>query len=311
MSYRLYLNGELINHAAINLAWSSNKDTLGQELTFDMPFDDTRRFPTAEVKPNDKVSLIYDSELIFFGSIIDVEYTGRNPRKCYCLDLAFYLNKSKVTKQFNKINADEALRELLKPFGIKNNITNIPVEISKIYKAQEVSEIIKDILQIAEQQTGKKYRFEMRGDTFVVFVWTDIYAEVDVQWIENPTRKLSMENMKNRIEIVADNEKSTKVVAVEEDSNSIKTYGLLQESQTISEKDLPKAKTVAQNLLNDLNRLQESGSVNLLGDYRARAGRVITLNEPITGLQGDYFITDAQHNISNGIHTMTLTLEVV
>lgn len=311
MEYRLLLNGKNINNIALNLEWSSNKDTLGQQLTFDLPYDDTGTLSSVDVKPNDKISLYYKSKLIFFGSIIDIEYDGRRPRKCNCLDLAFYLNKSKITVQFNNKNADEAIKEVLKRFNIKNTVTSIPVKIKKIYKSEVVSDILKDILEIAEKQLGKKYRFEMRGDTLVVFNWNDIYVKANVRWIENPKRKVSFENMKNSVEVVSDNEKSTKIVATARDDASIKEYGLLQESQTIDEKELSKAKNIAQNLLKELNRIQENGSVSLLGNYEARAGRLITLNEPITGLKGDYFITDAQHTISNGIHLMNLSLEVV
>lgn len=311
MNYRLLLNGKNINKIALNLSWSSNADTLGQQLTFELPFDDTKTFTSLDANVNDKVSLFYKDTLIFFGVIIDIEYNGREPRKCTCLDLAFYLNENKTTIQFNNQIADEAIRELLKRFNIKYKVTSIPVKIDKIYKAEAISDIIKDILKLAEQQLGKKYRFEMRGDTLVVFNWNDIKVNCNVQWIENPQRKLSMEKMKNRVEIVADGDQTAKVVAVVEDKASINKYGLLTEQQTINEEEIAKAKNVAQNLLKELNRIQETGSVSLLGHYEVRAGRIITLKEPITGLQGDYFITDAQHSISNGIHLMSLSLEVV
>lgn len=312
MDYQLTVDGYPLNHIALNLGWSSNKDTLGQELTFEMPFDETGGyFPKDFINPGSKVILKYKSELIFFGTVIDEEANGRSPRNFKCLDLAFYLNKSKITIQFNNKPADKAIEELLKRFNVKCTITNIPVQIKKIYKAEVVSDILKDILSIAESQTGNKYRFEMRGDTLVVFNWRDIYLKTNVQWVGNPIRKRSIENMRNSIEIIADSEKSSKIIASAKDSSNIKKYGLLQESQTIDEKELSKAKNVANKLLKELNRIQESGSVSLLGNYNARAGRLITLNEPITGLSGDYFIISAQHTISNGIHLMDLGLEVV
>lgn len=312
MDYILSVEGYELNHIAANLSWSSNADTLGQSLNFEMPFNETGALlPQAFIKVGDKVSLRYKSQVIFFGIVEGEDINGRSPRKYTCFDLAFYLNKSSITIQFNGKAASECLSELCSRFNIKANITSIPTKIKKIYKSQAVSEIIKDILLISEQQSGKRYRFEMRGDTFTVFVWRDLKVNVVMDSLHNPQRSLSIGEMKNSIEIVSGDEKKTKVVASVRDTSSISKYGLLQHSESIDDKQKSKAQQVANNLLKEMNKIQQSGSVSLLGNHEARAGRLITLNEPVTGLIGDYYIKDAQHSISNGIHFMTLGLEVV
>lgn len=312
MDYVLSVEGYEVNHIATNLSWSSNKDTLGQTLSFEMPFDETGGLlPKRFVNPGDKVTLRYKSKIIFFGIVVDEGTEGRTPGKYTCFDLAFYLNKNDITIQFRDQMAHAALEDICKKFGIKCTIVAIPVKIKKIYNGKIVSEVIKDILTIAEQKTGKKYRFEMQGDTFVVFHWRDMHVKVNAQWISNPQRNRSIENMRNNVEVIAGDEKKVKTLAKASDGSNIAKYGLLTKVETIDEKEKAKAQQVANNLLKELNRIQESGSVQLLGNYEARAGRLLTLDEPVTGLKGDYFITDAQHSISNGIHLMTLSLEVV
>lgn len=311
MDYTLSVEGYDINHIAINLNWSNNKDTLGQTLSFEIPFDETGSLlPKPFIDPGDKVTLRYKSKIIFFGIVEDESRNGRAPIKYTCFDLAFYLNKSEITIQFRDQMAHTALEDICKRYDIKCKITSIPVKIKQIYNGKIVSEVIKDILNIAEQKTGKKYRFEMQGDTFVVFHWRDMHVKVNVQWISNPQRNRSIGNMRNKVQVVASDEKKIKTFAEAKDEGSIKKYGLLTKVETIDEKEKAKAQQVANNLLKELNRIQETGSVALLGNYEARAGRLLTLNEPVTGLIGDYFITDAQHSISNGIHLMTLSLEV-
>lgn len=311
MDYVLSVEGYEVNHIATNLSWSSNKDTLGQTLSFEMPFDENGAlFPEAFVNPGDKVTLRYKSKVIFFGITVDEGMSGRAPGKYTCFDFAFYLNKNDITIQFRNQMAHTALEDICKKFGIKCKIANIPVKIKKIYIGKLVSEVIKDILTIAEQKTGKKYRFEMQGDTFVVFHWRDMHIRVNAQWISNPQRNRSIENMKNSVQVVSGDEKKMKVYAEVKDNANIAKYGLLTKVQTIDEKEKSTAQQVANNLLKELNKIQETGAVSLLGNHEARAGRLLTLNEPVTGLVGDYFITDAQHTISNGIHLMTLSLEV-
>lgn len=54
----------------------------------------------------------------------------------------------------------------------------------------------------------------------------------------------------------------------------------------------------------------ETASVTMLGDITVRAGRILELNEPVTGLIGKYLILDVTHTVQGGVHTMTLGLEV-
>lgn len=311
MSFKLYANGVDVTHLAGGLTWSSDTDTLGQSLSFELPFDkDGELLPKPFVNVGDKISLRYNNEDVFFGIVVDEERNGRNPIKYNCFDLAFYLNENVVTIQFNDIPAKQAIEDLCEKIGIKCTVANIPVKIKKIYKAQLVSEILKDILEMSTEQNGVKYRFEMRGDTLVVFQWKDIKVNVNTEWITGANRKTSLSGMKNRIEIVSADEKTTKVLGKAEDAANISKYGLLTQSQTIDEKEISKAKAVANNLLKELNRLKEEGSVSLVGDYRARAGRLIDFEEPITGLSGEFLIKSAQHTYNNGIHVMSLGLEV-
>lgn len=311
MSYKLYANNVDITGLAGGLTWSSDVDTLGQSLSFSVPFDkDGALLPKAFINVGDKVALRYKSEDVFFGVVVDENRNGKSPIGITCFDLAFYLNENNITIQFNDITAKQAIEELCKKVGIKCNIAKIPIKIKNIYKSQVVSEILKDILKTCEEQSGIKYRFEMRSDTLVVFHWKDIKVNANVEWISNPTRKRSLSGMKNRIEIVSGDEKTTKVLAKVDDTRNISKYGLLTQSQTIDEKEEGKAKTVAANLLKELNKIQEEGSVALIGNYEARAGRLITLNEPVTGLQGDFLIKSASHTLNNGIHLMTLNLVV-
>lgn len=309
--YVLSVEGYLIDHIATGLIWSSSKDTLGQSLSFAMPFDERNvLLPAPFIEPGDRVTLRYKSKIIFFGIVEGDERDDRAPIKYTCFDLAYYLNENDITIQFRNQTISAALEEVCRRFGIKCTITKIGVRVTKIYNGQLVSEVIKDLLKIAEQKTGIKYRFEMRGDTFVVFNWRGMHVKVNAEWISSPSRKRTMSGMRNKVQVVTNGENQVKIFAEAKDEQSIKKYGLLTKIEAIDEKEKAKAQQVANNLLKELNRIQETGGVSLLGNYEARAGRLLTISEPITGLVGDYFITDAQHTLENDIHLMVLGLEV-
>lgn len=311
MDFKLFANGKNINDLAGNLEWSSNKDTLGASLSFEMPFDqDNVQFPSPFIKYGDKITLRHGSNVEFFGIVVDESRNGRNPIKYTCFDLAFYLNKSEMTVQFNKKPISQCIEQVCKKYNIRCEVVSISIPVTKIYKGELVSEIIKDLLEMARTKTGIRYRFEMKGDRFNVFKWVEMKNEVYTDWIDSPTRNLSIADMKNSILVVTDGEKISKPSATASDESNIAKYGLLTKVETISDKEKRSAQTVANNLLKELNKVQETGGATFVGDRNVRAGRLFKLNERVTGWSGDVLITDAKHSISNGIHLMQLSWEV-
>lgn len=312
MAFKLTVGGKDISKIAGDLQWSDSVDTLGMELSFSLPFDRTgKQFPEATIRDGSKVTLRYKSKVIFYGMVVEIEHDGIQPKKYTCFDFAFLLNKSDMTIQFNSKPADQCLKDICKKFGIKHTVTSIPVKIKKVFKAQAVSEIMNEILEIASKSTGKKYRFEMRGNTLVVFEWNRIIVKINNKWLESAQRTESIVERKNSITVESSDEKKYKVFAKVSSKSSIKYHGLLHKTEQIDSKEKTQAKRVADNLLKQLNRVQEEGSISTLGNYEARAGRVLDVIELNSGFNGRYSILSSSHSLSNGIHMMQLDLKAV
>lgn len=309
--FQIYCNGKKITRSVSDsLEWSSDEDTLGVQLSFSFAQTDfSKKFP---FNPGDIVIVTKGKVKIFTGIIVDISIDGTKPRQITCLDFAFYLNKSETTIQFKKYPADAALKKLLSKYPkIKLQISKIPISITKIYKAKTFSEIIEDILETVFNQTGQKYVFEMDNDTLVIRKKTDLVVKVDTKHIINPRRKLSIQEMKNKIDVVLSGEKSFKVLASSSDPKNIKKYGLLTKVHEIEKEEVSKAKNIANKLLQELDKVVEETEIDFLGNTLARAGRLIKIKEPITGISGIYSIKNAHHVVSNGSYLMTLKLEKV
>ena len=303
-----------------SINWRSNKDELGTELSFDIAYNDARYHPINVVDLGDLVILKNGDTEITRAIIVDENKSGRSPIKYTSFDYAFYLNKSNAIYQFNKMAADQAVKKILSDFNIPvGNITSMRTAIDKIYNGTTLSEIIKDILSIVENSTGKKHLMEMRAGKLFIEPQGDLLIEGKFKLAENtgvndvthaissPSKTRSIIDMKNAIQIVSDEKLITRV----ENTSLIGQYGRLQEVVEVDEEEVKNAKTIAQNKLKELGKVFEESDVVLLGDDRFRAGRHFKINEPITGIDGTYLITDADHTISNGIHTMKLGLEAV
>lgn len=306
-----------------NIAWNDSIDTLGMQLDFSIGVSSDRYYTKFSIDPGDIVILRNKNE-IFRGIIVNKSYNSSYEIGFTAFDFCFYLNKSKVIKQFNKINAATAIQQLCSELDIKvGSIAPMSSLITHIYYDNTASEIIDDILEQENQETGKIYLKEMQGDSFYIFERTSKpitakfkpainIADFDISLsIGEPSRTLSIEEMKNSVLIVSGNEKSVRVLATARDEAGIKKYGLLQEIESVDDKDMNKAQNIADNKLLELNRIVETVNLNLLGNDDVRAGRVLKLSDEATDINGNYLVVSCSHNLSGGIHTMSVDLELM
>jgi hypothetical protein len=301
-----------------DIQWRSSIHELGEQLNFNIALNDDRYFPSSSIDLGNLISLRHEDE-IFNGVVVSQQKNGRGSVGYTCFDYAFYLNKSSDTYQFNKISAKKAIETILKDFNVPvGYIAPMSTIIDKIYSAKTVSEIIKDIIDLAEKERGIKYRMEMRrGRLYIqrqqdlvikpVFKLAENIQEYDVSnSISNPSRRRTIENMKNSIKLISND----KVIAEAQNSRLMAQYGVLQEVRNVDTKDKAKAKNIARNILYELGKIFEENSLEMIGNDRVRAGRIMEIYEPVTGMKGQYLINDVNHTVRNGIHRMQLGLGV-
>jgi hypothetical protein len=298
------------------IGWSDDIDTLGQQLSFNTAYNDHRYFPQVSIEPGDTI-ILKNKQEIFRGTLVTEQRNGAYERTFTCFDPAFYLNKSKEIFQCNKVRADVAIKQLCALVNVPvGKIVDISAIIKKIFNA-EISSIIKEILDIAEKTLGVKYRMEMRQGKLFIEKQMDLLikgsfllgrTEYDLnESISNPSRKRSIEEMKNSIKLV----NNEKVIATVKDNNLITKYGLLQEVQDVSDDEKSKAKNIAKNLLKDLGRVLEESSLEMIGNDEVRAGRLIDIVEPKTGIKGRHLIKNVNHTLDKGNHKMSMQLKVI
>lgn len=322
--FQLWLakSNHLINVTPITgpISWGSSTEELGQRLDFEIAYSDARYIPKNPIEIGDMVILKNGKNEILRTFVVAEDRTGREPYKYVSFDGAFYLNKSKRIYQFNGMKGDAAIRKILKDFNVPvGEIVSIPTTIDEIYANETPADIIRDILDQAEKDQGIKYRMEMRVGKLYIVKQQDLlitgrfrlasnlgYRDI-TRSISNPSRSRSIEDMKNSVQIVQDN----RVIATIRDENLINKYGLLMDVVEVQNKDVAQAKNIAKNILKDFGRVLEENKLEMLGDDRVRAGRLIQIDEPVTGMKGKYLIKSVTHTVSNGIHRMSLDLEVV
>jgi len=303
-----------------SFSWDSYL-SLTSALDMTVIWNDSKYFPVNPCELGDMVLATKDSEEIYRGILVNQSQNGRQPITYHAADFAWYLDKSKSVYQFSGIPADQAIAKVLNDFGMMiGDIAPMNAKITKIYIQQSPAAIIDDILKQQEQQSGKKYSAEMtKGrisivptlDRVIKGIWklTNLTNEIDV--MTNPleaTRTRSIEDLKNRINIITAGSDTYQLEAVEQDADSILHYGLLEDTQKIEAADIAKSRQVAKVLLARLNRIQEDNKLKLMGDVQFKAGYLFDVVEPITGISGRFMIKTCKHTVTNQIHTMDIDL---
>lgn len=329
-NYKVYLtkDGTTYDITSVtgDFSWKDSVDTLGMEFSCEVIRNVDDRFMANYnlAKVGDKITLSNNGEEVFRGVVVDLD-TSRYAKSIKALDYAFYLNKSKTTTQINETRVDAAIKQLCQKFGIPlGNLTDIPTVATKIYKDATISDIIKDLLDMASAEYGTRYRMEVRRGLLHVEKYYDLVVEGKYKPATNLgafsiantiggdiSMQESIEDMRNKVIITSGDEKSVQVIAGVEDKDSISKYGLLQHAESVDEKNIAQAANIAKNRLKEMNRVEQKISVTLLGDDKVRSARSIELNFPKFGLSGKYFILDCSHSYKKGIHTMSLSIEKV
>lgn len=293
---------------------SDNIDSLGAEFTFKLmsnPLD--VNFRGKELPIGTKVVFFHNTTKMFSGVITSYSRNAMAIFEYKAYDYAFYLNKSEAQIQFNNnINTSDAIRRLCNENGVTvGSICDIPTPVNKIYQGNPISDIIKDLLRMAEDEQKVHYRMEVRDAALYIERYQDLYVQAEaVNLIGDFSSSYSVEDMANRIVIVSSSEKNQQIVAEKSDADSIRTYGQITKIEKVDDKKMSQAAEIAANKLLDKNSVKRSFSVTLLGSDAVRSGRMMIFDQPEINLTGAYLVKNCTHNFDGNKHTMRLDLEV-
>jgi len=307
-----------------SLSWD-NDFTLTTALEFDVAVSDAR-FPTPEsiMALGDMVVLTKGSDEIFRGVIVNESRKGRSPRSYVAYDFSWLLNQSKIVIQFNNISATQAITQVLEKFGLEiGSIPSMPTLIDKVYIQETPGKIIQDIIDLVEKREGYTLNGEMREGKIYLEKRKDLVIKGSFQLAENiapedvtaavsePNRTLSIEEMRNSIKIMVEEEETQyEITAEAKDDELIGQYGLLEEVIKIDAEDAAKSRQAAKIILARLGRVHETINLKLPGDIRFRAGYLFDIREPVTGINGRFIIVSAKHKVERQVHTMDLELSL-
>lgn len=321
--YKVIIKDKDVTDIIGNLTWRDTVDTLGVEVDFELPMNryDKKFEFLYDITLGAPIQILNAKGEVLVQAIIVSETPNGKITSFTAYDMAWYLNKSTVIKQFKKMIGNDCVKSLCKEIGINVEVSGLDTKIDKIYKDKAVSEVIKDIIEQCSQFNSKKFFIEFDNGTLKVMPYQKIkvFGTFEIQKgkfinindnIGSVSLSKSIVDMKNSVLVITENKGAIRTIGEEQDSKSIEKYGKLQEVVTLDEKEFSKANLVAKNELKKLNKITEDFSIDVLGDDNVKSGRVIDIDLPLFNLKGEYLIKESNHTISNHIHKISLKLEV-
>lgn len=321
--YKVIIKDKDVSDIIGNLTWRDTVDTLGVEVDFELPINryDKKFEFLYDITLGDPIQILNAKGEVLVQAIIVSETPNGKITSFTAYDMAWYLNKSTVIKQFKKMIGNDCVKSLCKEIGIDVEVSGLDTKIDKIYKDKAVSEVIKDIIEQCSQFNSKKFFIEFDKNKLIVSPYKKIkvFGTFEIQKdkfininenIGGVSLSKSIVDMKNSVLVITENKGAIRTIGEEQDSKSIEKYGKLQEVVTLDEKEFSKANLVAKNELKKLNKITEDFSIDVLGDDNVKSGRVIDIDLPLFNLKGEYLIKESNHTISNHIHKISLKLEV-
>lgn len=302
---RLIVGGKDISELLENLTWSGDTKQVTRKISFTIAQNDIDKYlPKVTIAEGDSVTLQEgNGGQLFYGIIFDIEKSAASNLVTYLgFDLMFYINNSQISKVFEatpEAITSQICSELGVPFGSAAP-TGFKLYLPVLGK--EAYQAIMMAYTAASKQNGKKYMPQMQGDKVCV-IERGKPCGVTLNGDENLTDasyKTTLQGLVNKILIT---DKGGGVVSTVQDAASLK-YGIVQKViQSEDDKDMSaEAKAL-------LKAIEQTASVNALSDTRAVSGFSIMIKEPVTGLNGVFYIESDSHTFSNGKAEMQLTLE--
>lgn len=301
--------GTDISNLVTRITWSGNRLQVARKLEFTYIFEPRdANIPVHIVNLGETVqgfTSVVDTVPVFQGNVYNIERnTQSSTITVTAYDNLFILSKSKTTKKYTDMTAEDVTRSVCAEMGIK--VGNLAVTGQKMtFIAQEKTgyQIIMMAYTQASKKTGKKYHPVMNVDSLDVIEKGTLLDFTASQYVneENSMYKESIENMVNRVMIT---DEQGNFIGYQGNEDWMKKYSMIQSVY----KKSPNRNT-DEEVKTMLKGVERSGTIELLGDYTVKSSYSIKIDDLITNLTGQFYVKSDTHEFENGIHTMRLEIE--
>lgn len=291
-----------------DVVWSGSRTNVARKLELNFTQDD--RDPQCPVIDFDNgyTVIAYDeSGTEFFQGNVYRYKRSRADGNVYllCFDHLHVLKASKMTKEYTDALPEDIAREVCSLLGVlAGDIAETGIPVSFVANNKTGYQIIMMAYTEANKKNGKLYQPIMnsvRLDVIEKGTLIDDYVLDSRFNMINSEYEESIEHLINQVTLL---DEQGNITSYERDEESVRKYSVFQTSlKTDPNKDMKdEVEAIFKN-----NKVERSGYITALGDYRAISSYSIQVTDGI--FNGQFWIKQDTHTFREGQHEMKLELE--
>lgn len=283
--------------------WSGSYKDCARQLSFSV-------LPEALAELGGMARLYKDADILFSGHIFSRSRDSLGKTiDCTALDNGLYLKKNSTYIAVRNQTPEAVTAQLCAEFGVPcGALAATGVPLSRNFLGNTLYQIIQTMYTLAAEQTGKQYQIRFRSNHLQVVekaIGPESIRLVPGSNLISCKSSESIENMVNSV-AVYDDDKFKKVAQYDSPENYVALYGLMQKAMRASQKENPESS--ARDIL-EQNGISTTITAQCIGSVKLICGNAVAVHEPVTGVDGLFWITADSHTVKRGIYQTKVTLD--
>ena len=297
-----------ISRVVKDVRWSGSRTEVARKLEVNFTQDDRDpQWPVFDFDNGYTVIAYDESGNEFFQGNIYRYKRNRAESNVYilCWDHLHVMKVSKMTKQYEKALPEDIALELCQQLGVyPGNIAKTGVPVSFIANNKTGYQIIMMAYTEAHKKNGKLYQPIMNSVRLDIIEKGTLIDGLILDSRTNMSNSEYEESIERLINQVVLLDEQGNITGSEKQDDSIKKYSMFQTTYKVDPNKDTKKEVEA--IFKD-NKVQRSGHITALGDYRAVSSYSIQITDGI--FNGQFWIKQDTHIFRAGQHEMKLELE--
>lgn len=301
----------------LSVTWSGDEGTDSRKVDISMvnSVSTVRKRKHQPYSIGDLALVFYNNKEIFRGIIFNLNFNSNGIEDFTAYDNLIYLAKSSDTVFYKKMSVTEIVRKQCAAAGLELIVTtNISNKMPKLLaEGTTRAEIIKKALDWARTQNSASYKIRgSKGKVELISRQSASKSTIKITDVINATNRYSIEDLVTQVLVTKgshDNKENKFVSEKVTDSKQASLYGNIQHVITVDDKvKSSEMKKQAEVYLRQNNQPVSEVNIDFVGDINCITGNKIIIEDNLSKIKSEYYISADTHTFSNGEHTMSLQL---
>lgn len=290
--------------------WSGSRLQVARKLIFEYVFDPRDpNVPQHVMNLGETVQGFSETDTtkpVFQGNIYKIErVTQAGKITVTAYDNLFILTKSKSTRKFTNMTAEDIASAVCAEMGIKvGSLAKTGVKMTFVAADKTGYQMIMMAYTQASKKNKKKYHPVMNVDKLDVVEKGTLIGDFEANQFVNEEDSTYSESIENMINTVKVTDEQGNLKSYERNAEWVSKYSMIM--ATYKSNPNRNAQEEVKALMKGPER---TGTIDLLGDYRVVSSYSIKIIDMIAQLTGQFYVKSDTHTFENGQHTMRLEIE--